>query len=139
VALDCVATKEFARISVVNYEGCILFDKHIQKSDYSRFAEIKHEIKSELTTMLTKKIVVGFALSEHLHAMDLQTLDITAHDLSVHSTYQDKLNQALDRKPANFEHRKALGPSCPVEDARAALAIFCTFEDNTNTRHILQN
>ena len=89
--------------------------------------------------MLTKKIVVGYSLSENLRAMDLLALDITAHDLSLHSTYQDKLNQALVRKPVNFEHRKALGPSCPVEDARAALAIFCTFEDNINTRHILQN
>lgn len=155
VALDCemvaVGKKSvLAKCSIIGYNGEVLFDEYVrpeaQITDYrTRWSGIRphhmrtampHQIATrKIKEILDGSIVVGHDLINDFRAIGLEHPNHRTRDTAKFTPLREVAGLRTKNRPSLKNLAAALlnrtiqvGSHCSVEDARAALDIYCKFE-----------
>ncbi|KAM3133807.1 REX4 [Paramecium bursaria] len=151
--VECVTeeqdlVKKVARVSIVNYDGHILFDQFYQpllkvvdlKTKYSgiTWEILKNSIpyteqeRKKITIFLSDKIIVGHSLQHDFDAMDLDIESFQIRDTSEYSYFKNgnikNSLKKLVKKYLNQEIQDGQHDSCI--DARSAMFLYRKFRQH---------
>lgn len=154
VAVDCEMVgvennnDALARVSIVNYNGHVLYDKYVRPSSYitdfrtwvsgitpaqlkeSNGAITFEQAKKESHRILKDKVIVGHSLHHDFKALDYPMEDgenKRIRDLSHYPKYKNNIGQtrSLKKLTADFLGREIQqGQHNSVIDARASIALY---------------